>query len=50
MKEEFYHMDRIMKTLYLVTFEVTKKWTMPIRNGSKVRGELEIIYPDRLTN
>ena len=40
----------LMKALYLATFEVTKKWTMPIRNWGKVRGELEIMYPDRLTN
>lgn len=38
----------LLKSLYLATFEVTKKWTMPIRNWGKVRGELEIMYPDRL--
>ena len=26
-------------------FEIAKKWTMPIRNWGKVRGELEIMYP-----
>lgn len=40
----------LVKALYLATFEVTKKWTMPIRNWGKVRGELEIMYPDRMTN
>lgn len=40
----------LMKALYLATFEVTKKWTMPIRNWGKVRGELEIMYPKRLTD
>jgi transposase-like protein len=34
----------LMKTLYLATFEVTKKWIMPIRNWGKVRGELSIIW------
>lgn len=29
-------------------FEATKKWTMPIRNWEKVRGELAIMYTDRL--
>ena len=38
----------LMKALYLGTFEIAKKWTMPIRNWGKVRGELEIMYPDRL--
>ena len=38
----------LMKALYLGTFEVAKKWTMPIRNWGKVCGELEIMYPDRM--
>lgn len=39
----------LLKSLYLATFEVSKKWTMPIRNWGKVRGELSVMYPDRLT-
>lgn len=38
----------LLKALYLSTFEIAKKWTMPIRNWGKVRGELEIMYPDRM--
>ena len=38
----------LLKALYLATFEATKKWFMPIRNWGKVRGELTIMYPDRL--
>ena len=38
----------LMKALYLATFEVTKKWTQPIRNWGKVRGELVIMFPDRM--
>ena len=38
----------LLKALYLATFEATKKWTMTIRNWGKVRGELSIMYPDRL--
>ena len=38
----------LMKALYLGTFEIAKKWTIPIRNWGKVRGELEIMYPDRM--
>lgn len=38
----------LLKALYLATFEATKKWTMPIRNWGKVRGELVIMYPDRM--
>lgn len=38
----------LLKALYLATFEATIKWTMPIRNWGKVRGELTIMYPDRM--
>ena len=38
----------LLKALYLGTFEIAKKWTMPIRNWGKVRGELEIMYLDRM--
>ena len=38
----------LLKALYLTTFEATKKWTVPIRNWGKIRGELSIMYPDRL--
>lgn len=38
----------LLKALYLATYEATKKWTMPIRNWGKVRGELTIMYPDRM--
>jgi transposase-like protein len=39
-----------MKALYLSTFEIIKKWTMPIRNWGKVCGELSIMYPVRLSD
>ena len=38
----------LLKALYLATFEVTKKWTLPLRNWGKVYGELSIMYGDRL--
>lgn len=38
----------LLKALYLSTLEITKKWTMPLRDWGKVLGELEIMYPDRL--
>ena len=38
----------LLKTLYLATHEIAKKWTMPLRNWGKVLGELEIMYLDRL--
>lgn len=33
----------LLKALYLATFEVTKKWTMPLRNWGKAYGELSIM-------
>lgn len=38
----------LLKALYLATFEAVKKWTMPIKGWGKVRGELSIMYPERL--
>lgn len=38
----------LLKALYLATAEISKKWTMPLRDWGKVLGELEIMYPDRL--
>ena len=38
----------LLKTLYLSTFEATKKWTMPIRNWGQIYGELSIMYEGRL--
>lgn len=38
----------LLKALYLSTFEVTKKWTMPIRNWGQVYGELSLMYEGRL--
>lgn len=40
----------LLKALYLATFEATKKWSMPIRNWGKIRGELAIMFPNRLSN
>ena len=38
----------LLKALYLSTFEATKKWTLPLRNGGQVYGELSIMYEGRL--
>lgn len=33
-----------------LTFEAPKKWTIPIRNRGKLKGELSIILPGRPSN
>lgn len=38
----------LLKALYLATFEVSKKWTVPIRNWGKIYGELSVMYEGRL--
>lgn len=38
----------LLKSLYLATFEATKKWTNQLRNWGKVYGELSIMYEGRL--
>ena len=35
-----------IRDAYLDTIEIAKKWTLSIRNWGKIRGELEIMYPD----
>jgi transposase-like protein len=38
----------LLKALYLATFQATKKWTMPIRNWGRIRGEFEVMYEGRM--
>ena len=39
----------LLKALYLATFELTKKWTLPLRNWGLVHSEMSIMYPGRMT-
>ena len=39
----------LLKALYLASHELTKKWTMPMRNWGAVYAELSIMYPGRLS-
>lgn len=38
----------LLKALYLLTFEATKKWTMPLRGWGLAYGELAIMFEGRL--
>ena len=40
--------NALLKCLYLASHEVTKKWTMPIRNWGTVYGELSVMFEGRL--
>ena len=39
----------LLKALYLATFELTKKWSLPLRNWGAVHSELAVMYPERLS-
>jgi transposase-like protein len=38
----------LLKALYLATFELTKKWTLTLRNWGLVHSELMVMYPGRM--
>jgi len=40
--------DSLLKMLYLSQVQITKKWTMPIRNWNIILGQLQIRFEDRL--
>jgi putative transposase len=40
----------LLKALYLTTFELTKKWSLPVRNWGAVYAELSVMYPGRFTD
>ena len=39
--------DALVKMLYLVTREATRKWTTRIQNWGEILGQLEIYFEDR---
>lgn len=39
----------LTKTLYLATWELTKKWTLSVRNWRQIYAELAIMYPGSLS-
>jgi transposase-like protein len=41
--------NALSKALYLATNELTKKWTLPVRNWGRVYAELSIMYPGRFS-
>jgi putative transposase len=39
----------LLKSLYLATFEATKKWNSTLRNWGKIYGELQIMFEECLS-
>jgi transposase-like protein len=40
----------LLKGLYLATLEASKKWTLPLRDWGRIRGELEIMFEGRFAD
>lgn len=47
-KSAFVSDDALLKILYLATMNITKKWTMPIRNWGSILDHLMIYFGDRV--
>ncbi len=47
-KSAFVSDDALLKQLYLVTMQVTKKWTMPIKDWGSILMQLMIFFADRV--
>lgn len=44
----FPHEDALKKLLWLAQHDLTRRWTMPIRNWGMIIGQFAILYPDRV--
>ncbi len=47
-REAFPHDDSVMKLLYLALQNISKKWSMPVRNWKGALNCFAIIYEDRM--
>ena len=43
----FPHDQSLMKLLFLATHDITKKWTMPIKNWGSIVSQLAIVFPEK---
>lgn len=44
----FPHDESLSKLLWLVQKDITKKWTMPIRDWGRIIGQFAIMFPERI--
>lgn len=47
-KAAFVSDDALLKQLYLVTIQVTEKWTMPLKSWGSILAQLMVLYADRV--
>lgn len=48
-KSAFVSDDALLKQLYLVTMQVSEKWTMPVANWRDILAQLIIFFGDRVS-
>lgn len=44
----FPHNESLLKLLWLAQNDITKKWTLPVKNWGKIIGQFSIMFPDRI--
>ena len=44
----FPHDESLTKLIWLAQKDITKKWSLPVRNWSEVIGQFSIMYPERI--
>ena len=49
-KGAFVSDDALLKQLYLITIQITEKWTMPIRNWGAILAQLVVYYGERIAH
>lgn len=47
-KKQFPHDDAVLKSVWLAVQQISKKWTMQMRNWGMIINQLTIIFPDRV--
>jgi transposase-like protein len=47
-KKQFPHDDAVLKSVWLAVQQISKKWTMQMRNWGMIINQLTILFPDRV--
>lgn len=47
-KKQFPHDDAVLKSVWLAVQQISRKWTMPMREWGMIVNQLTILFPDRM--
>ena len=47
-KRQFPHDDAVLKSVWLAVQQITRKWTMQMRDWGMIINQLTILFPDRM--